>query len=160
VCVCVCVCVRACVRARPPASVHLLPVYISVHHLHAVSRKARKGNQIPWTWSYTWLWAAVRVLGTKHRSPGILVNDLNCWASSVAPQLGLTLFTYVYVRVWQCSVILCMSVYECGCAQLCVCVYECGCAQYHSAQVEVRGHCLGVSALLSSCEIQDLNSGH
>lgn len=151
-------CVRVCAHACPQVCTCCLYIYLCITCMQCLGRLEgvirSPGPGVIHGCELLWgCWE-------PNRSPGILVNDLNCWASSVAPQLGLTLFTYVYVWVWQCSVILCMSVYECGCAQLCVCVYECGCAQYHSAQVEVRGHCLGVSALLSSCEIQDLNSGH
>jgi hypothetical protein len=40
-CVCVCVCLPAWVY------LYVLPVYMSVHHVHAVPMKVRRGRQIP-----------------------------------------------------------------------------------------------------------------
>ena len=43
------------------------------------------GCQVPWNWSYRLLWIAMWVLRTAHRSSGMAVSALNCWAVSPAP---------------------------------------------------------------------------
>lgn len=35
----------------------VLPACVSVHHVCAVAKEARKGSQISWNQSYEWLWA-------------------------------------------------------------------------------------------------------
>ena len=37
-----------------------------------------RGPQIPWNWSYTWLWAAMWVLGTEPRSFAKATSALSC----------------------------------------------------------------------------------
>jgi hypothetical protein len=47
---------------------NVLPACMSVPHLHIVCSEARRGYQIPWNWSYRWLWAVTWGLGIKSRS--------------------------------------------------------------------------------------------
>lgn len=39
---------------------YFLCVCMTVHHICAVTREARRECQIPWDWSYRWLWATYR----------------------------------------------------------------------------------------------------
>lgn len=46
--------------------------------------EARRGNWIPWYWSYRWLWATMCVLGIKPGLSGREVSAPNHWANSLA----------------------------------------------------------------------------
>lgn len=62
----------------------VLPVYMSVYHVHVVPKEVRQGHQIPWKWSYRWLLAAIWVLGTEllrssGRTPSVLAAEASLW---------------------------------------------------------------------------------
>lgn len=46
----------------------VLPTCMSMHHLCAMSKEARRGHQIPWSWSCRWLSATMWVLGIESLS--------------------------------------------------------------------------------------------
>jgi hypothetical protein len=48
----------------------VLPACISAPHSSLVPTDAKRWCQIPWKWSYRWLWAIMQVLGTKPRTSG------------------------------------------------------------------------------------------
>jgi hypothetical protein len=47
-------------------------------------REIRGGHQMPWNWSYRWLWAATWVLGTEPKSSAAVASEVNHWAISPA----------------------------------------------------------------------------
>jgi hypothetical protein len=49
--------------------------------------EARRGHQMPWNWSYKWLWASMWVMQTKPGSSPRVASELN-WAISPAPTMN------------------------------------------------------------------------
>jgi hypothetical protein len=52
-----------------------------VLHVYPVPAEGRGRHQLPWSWSYRWLWGVLWVLRIELRSSGIL-SAPNCWAVS------------------------------------------------------------------------------
>jgi hypothetical protein len=61
----------------------VLLAYMHIHY--CVSSEVRRGCQMPWGWSYRWLWTAKCMLGIEHGSPGRAVSAPSHWAISPAP---------------------------------------------------------------------------
>lgn len=62
-----------------------LSVCVSVYHIQTVAEEVRRRHQIPWAWSYKWLWATMWVLGTEPESFTRETSALSSWARSLAP---------------------------------------------------------------------------
>lgn len=60
--------------------------------VYLVPMEAGRRLQIPYNWSYGWLWAAVWLLGTEHRLSASAASALICWATSLFPSLGFFLY--------------------------------------------------------------------
>ena len=58
-----------------------LPACMFMHHVCTVPKEARKGCWIPWNWNYSYLWAAMWVLGIEPGPSGRPASSLNHWAS-------------------------------------------------------------------------------
>ena len=56
--------------------------YVCVPHECLVPTEVRRGLQIPWNWSYGWVWATVWVLKTESGSSARATSALNHWAIS------------------------------------------------------------------------------
>ena len=67
----VCACLFACMCIWAPSTC-LVPT------------EAKRVRKIPWNWSYRWLWATMRVLGTEPRSSGKEARAFNGWVISPA----------------------------------------------------------------------------
>lgn len=52
-------------------------MYVYVLFVCLMPVEARRGYQIPWNWRYTWLLAALWMLGIELRSPRKVVQDLS-----------------------------------------------------------------------------------
>ena len=72
----------------------VLPASMSMHHVHEVPMKDRRGHCIPWNWSYRWLWATVWELGIKC---SILCKSSQCSEPSLQPY---TNFQYDSASSW------------------------------------------------------------
>jgi hypothetical protein len=62
---------------------YVLPACAAEHCVHAVPISDRRGQQIPWIWSFT-LWMVMWVLGIEPRFSERAANVLNCGAISPA----------------------------------------------------------------------------
>ena len=74
----------------------VLPVFMYVHH--AVSIVTRRGQQIPWDWSYGWLYDDLWVLGIKPGSSGRTSSAPNLCLSS-SHKLSLFAYTNISARI-------------------------------------------------------------
>ena len=65
----------------------VLPACMSVHHMQACLLPAEvgRGCQIPWNWSYRWLWSSMWVLRIELGFPVGASSALKHWAISPAP---------------------------------------------------------------------------
>lgn len=64
---------------------------VFVCHLCAVLTEIRKDHKISWAWSYTLLWATLRVLGIKPGSPGRSASILDTIAPSLLPRASVAI---------------------------------------------------------------------
>lgn len=63
---------------------HFIGMYMYVPCTCLVPMETKGGHQMPWNWSYRWLWATSSVLGIKPESFGKPASPFNCWAASLA----------------------------------------------------------------------------
>ena len=91
--------------------VGVLSGYVCVPLAILMSTKARRGNQIPWIWSYRWLWATVWILGTEsggcRRAPQCF-ELLSHLSVSPGSYFNFTLLMY-FVSVCICKWVLVCS---------------------------------------------------
>ena len=59
------------------------------NHVHAVPEEARRGQRIPWSWSYRHLGAAMQVPGMKSKSSARAADVLNHRATSPIPNISI-----------------------------------------------------------------------
>jgi hypothetical protein len=72
----------------------VLDVYTYTTRMSGACR-SQKRHLIPWSWSYSWLWAARYVLGVELRSSEKAASALNCWTSHLSVSLALVCFFFL-----------------------------------------------------------------
>ena len=68
-------------------SIYLSIFFLSAKHVHAMSKAATRGIQIPWNWNNKWSWATMWILEVETRSSRRAAS-VNHWAISPSPQIA------------------------------------------------------------------------
>lgn len=56
----------------------ILPAFVAMHQMHALTTEARRGQQIPWKWSHRPCVSYMRVLGIESRASARTASALDC----------------------------------------------------------------------------------